>query len=139
MGSYCSGYPIDTSLADLIYTPSFIEAVQTGDWDAVDPFGCVALENTIRESEIPYESTAPVFMVIAEDDELTIAEPALDDVVALCDQGYIIEHIECEATGHTDAALYTVLDQLNWARARVAGEPLDPDLVCVVSPPVLCE
>jgi len=139
MATECFGFPLETSRIDAIYTPSFIEAVATGNWDAIDPFGCVAAENTIRESAIPRDSEAPVLMVIAEDDQLTIAEPARDDLLALCDQGYAIEHLECAETDHADAAINTILDQVAWAHARVAGEPLDADNTCVLNPPVDCE
>ena len=97
----------------------------------------------MSEDEHPLEpfkrATTATIRAIAEDDELTIAEPARDDVVALCDQGYVIEHMECASTGHADAAVNTVLDQLAWAHARAAGEPLEPDDVCEITPPLDCE
>jgi hypothetical protein len=140
MASTCWGFPIsEASAIDEIYTTAFIEAVAAGDWEAVDPFSCMASESTIRTSAIPHDSTAPVMMVIAEEDALTIAEPARDDVVALCDLGYEIQHMECVSTGHADAAVNTVLDQLAWAQARAAGEPMDPDNTCVVNEPIVCE
>ena len=74
------------------------------------------------------------YLVLTEGPVLT---PEL--VVALCDRGYQIEHLECASTGHADAAINTILDQLAWAHARAAGESLDPDNTCVVNPPIDCE
>jgi hypothetical protein len=140
MASKCWGFPIDDiTQINHLYTESFIDGILTFDWDAIDPFGCIAEENTLRDSAVPHDSEAPVLMIIAEDDDLTIADPARDDVVALCELGYTIEHMECAGTGHTGAAVNTILDQVAWALDRVAGVPLDEDNMCVINAPIECE
>ena len=122
-----------------IYTPEFIEAVETADWTDYEQFGCIAQENSIRISEIPYASEAPMLMVIAENDSLAIADPAREDLEALCEQGYQIEHIECADSNHSDGAIDTIVLQFQWLIDRSDDVMLDESVQCVINEPMDCD
>ncbi|MFT4977116.1 MAG: pimeloyl-ACP methyl ester carboxylesterase [Myxococcota bacterium] len=119
-----------------LYAPAYIEGISSGSYE---PWTCFLEESTLRLSEVPHDTDTPTFMVLAEDDDLAIASYARDDITALCDQGYRIEHLECAGLGHVDGALNTLKRQLAWAEARAAGDDWDSSGVCVINEPEDCE
>lgn len=134
----CSDFaPVDeVSTVEELFTADYIAGIAAG---SMEPWTCFLEESTLRESPVPHETDTPVLMVLAEEDDLAIAAPARDDITALCDQGYTIEHIECAGLGHVDGAVKTLQRQLAWAQARIAGEDWDPSRVCVIHEPEDCE
>lgn len=139
MADSCSDFPVAESMESIeqIYTPEGIAAATSGDWTGLEAWQCYLNQGTIREAPFERGSTAPVFVVLAEDDDLAWAPPARDDVVALCEQGYVIEYMECAGAGHVDGAAKSLPQQLDFLDRMVnGGEPLDP---CVIHEPVECE
>jgi len=126
----------DIKSVDQLYTPEYIAAMKSG---GMDPWTCFLEESTLRESAVPHETDTPTLMVLAEADDLAIADYARADITALCDQGYRIEHLECEGLGHVDGAVETLQRQLAWAKSRVSGESWDASRVCVINEPEDCE
>lgn len=138
MAERCSGFEVldDIDSVEEVFTEAAIAAGQSGDFTGVEEWGCYLQQGVIRESTIPRLSTAPVFMVLAEDDDLAWAPPAREDITALCEQGYEIEHLECAGASHVDGAVDSLGQQLDFVARMVAGEaPVEP---CVIQEPVAC-
>jgi hypothetical protein len=130
------GIPDNVTMTSEVYQQTFIDAITTEDWDALGVVGCVLRQATLRLSEIPLVVQTPTLVVQGETDDLVYTPVIRDDLPLLCDAGYVIEHFECAGLGHTEAAIQSLPYVIEWAQARLAGEPLaDP---CVIHPPVDC-
>ena len=127
--------PEPTSL-DKLFTAGFMDAMATGDLDAY-PVGCVMEQGRLATSAVPRRSEAPVLYVVAELDELVAAEPTRAAFEPLCDAGYQMNYIECADADHVDGAVWSLGQQLDWVRDRVAGVAMDE--VCVQTAPQRCD
>ena len=132
------GEGLDADEVSDIYTQGFIDAVLAEDWDAVAPWGCFFEENSVATSSVAPLRFVPTLMIYSEDDELVWTDTQVDDFDRLCAQGYQLEYLECQDAGHTDGALWSLPYQLDFINARLAGEPIDEDALCVRTPPVCC-
>lgn len=137
MQSECGAdFPDDVTMTNQVYQQSFIDAISAEDWDALGVFGCVLQRATLRLSDIPLAVQTPTLVVQGETDDLVYTPVVRDDLPLLCDAGYVLEHFECAGLGHSDAAVASLPYVVDWARARLAGEPLDEP--CVIHEPVDC-
>lgn len=120
-----------------LFQSDFVASVKAEDWNALGAYGCMLQEGNLRSTPIPRGSDAPVFIVAGERDELVVGARVRDDIPRLCEQGYVIDYVECDEAGHVDAAANTLLRQMDWVKARFDGEPLGA--TCVVGAPEVCE
>ncbi len=140
----CDDFPSVEGAADVgdLFTGEFIADAAAGalptDPDAGDlgAFGCLLAESGLRDSAVPHDSEAPVFIVQAEDDDLVWSPPTEADIPALCEQGYVIEHRVCADADHVSGAVDSLPEQLDWIFARLDGDPLDAP--CVLAEPEPC-
>lgn len=130
------GFPDGVTETNEVYQQAFIDALVAEDFDALGVVGCVLRQATLRLSEIPLAVQTPTLVVQGETDDLVYTPVIRDDLPLLCDAGYVLEHFECAGLGHTDAAIASLPFVIDWAKARLAGEPLDEP--CVVHQPVDC-
>jgi dienelactone hydrolase len=126
----------DEAVEDLL-SAGLIEAATTGDYDDLQPWGCFVTSADLATSPIPRLSSAPVLMIVGEQDTLVVGEVERAHAGALCDAGYVVDYLECAGTDHVDTVLTTYDDQLAWVRDRLAGVPVDAP--CEIGPPVACE
>jgi len=117
--------PDSIDSVDDIYAAEFIEAALAGDWDAVEPWGCFIRQNSVSQSSIPRLRDTPLLAVYGSEDSLVVPAFQADDFDLLCEQGWNMEHIECAAAAHAEGTLWSLQEQVDWLRARIAGEPLD--------------
>lgn len=120
-----------------VYQSDFIEAGTIGDWDSVSPWGCYFEENSLVTSSIPLDSPSPTLIITAENDDLALPGPVKDDILNLCDDGYVIEHRECAGADHVAGARDTLEAQLAWIAERVQGNALES--FCEITPPASCD
>lgn len=145
LASECEGWDDAFQAAEApeqIFTPAFLSAAAAGgDWsEALLPWSCYLGEGVLRDSAIPRGSTAPVLVVTGERDELAWPQPTHDDVLALCAQGYRIEHVQCAGADHTGAAVAALPKMIAWALAAGRGEdPSEGATTCAIGAPVACE
>ena len=123
---------------DDIYNPDFLLAVLAGGLESMEPWGCVALENSINSAPPPYLGTSKLLYLIAENDELVDRDVERAAVQELCDAGYAIDFRECSGGSHAGTAEATILYQLDWLNACLAGEGPAPEEICVIDDPVDC-
>lgn len=126
-----------TQISD-IFAPEFVSAVQSGDWEAIEPWSCFLRENSPATTSIPRLSDVPLLVVFGENDNLVHTPTQSEDLETLCGQGYRLEYLECADAGHADGALWSLPEQLAWVADRLAGLPLDPTRLCQRTAPVQC-
>lgn len=124
-----------TSTKD-VYVQSFIDAVIAEDWDAMGVWGCFLKHASLGDSEIPLASHTPTLVIQGEADDLVYTPVVREDLPRLCDQGYVIDHVECAGAGHVDAVLQSVPHAIRWVEERLIGAPLKEP--CVIQPPTDC-
>jgi len=132
------GVDIDDVTLETVFQPGFLQAAQTGDWDAIGPWKCYYLENSLAFTSVPVSRHTPTMMIYGENDTLLITDTQKDDFDRLCQAGYRLHHIECAGAGHTQAALWSLPEQFDWIRDRLDGKPTDAADECVYHDPVRC-
>ena len=138
LAASCSDFPSADGVSTLeeVYRPEVLAAVGSGTWDAVQPWACYLGMGDLDATAIPRAADAPVLVVLSELDTLVVSDVVRAGLPALCDQGYDLEHLECAGASHTEGAVQSIPYQVEWVRARLAGEPLaDP---CAITEPVDC-
>lgn len=121
-----------------VYEPGFIQSVLAGDWSSLQPWTCFIEENSPVWATLPRLRDTPVLTVFGELDPLIIPVhqyPAFD---ALCDAGWTLDFFECGSAPHGESSLWSIPDQLDWLKRRLAGEPLPAGERCQRQPPVRC-
>ncbi len=114
-------------------------AESLGDPDASwDPWYCYLEDNSIATARIPLYQDIPTLFVLGEHDDLVYPPVERDDFDRLCAMGYRMEYLECAGAEHTDAAIWSLVDQHAWVRDRLDDIPLDPATLCQRSAPVHC-
>lgn len=136
----CDDFPSVDGISTLeeLYQPAALQAGAAGDLSSLDPWACTLSISDLHATAIPRGSDAPVLIQLSGADTLVIPEYTRDDLPVLCDQGYHIEHLECEGASHTDGAVNSIPYQAAWIQARLAGEALPAEADCVVNAPVDC-
>lgn len=122
---------------DDLLTEAFIDAAQSGDYSALQPWGCFVESADLARSPIPRPSGAPVLMIVGEQDTLVVGEVERAHASVLCDAGYTIDYIECAGLDHVDTAYATFDEQLAWVKERLAGLPIPAP--CAIDAPTSCE
>ncbi|MBM4372832.1 MAG: hypothetical protein FJ098_14360 [Deltaproteobacteria bacterium] len=123
---------------DDLYAPSFLLQVLSGGIESVDPWGCIALQNSIPHAAPPHLGTAPVLYLIAENDELVDRDVERAAVAELCAGGYAIDFLECSGGSHTGTAIDTIGHQVSWLFACLNGQGPSAQGLCVLDDPVDC-
>lgn len=117
-----------------IFTPAFLAG--PAGWDpALAGYTCAFEANTLHRSTLP-PSGAPVRVVLGEADDLAWSPATRADVQRFCDAGQQVSLVECAGMDHEDAALATILDDLDWLRDRLDGVPVTD--ACELPDPVTC-
>lgn len=127
-----------TSIDDL-FAPGFVAAMSTGDLGAVEPWGCIALDNSLPTTSVPLLTDSEVLFVLGSQDQIVDHETELGSFQTLCTQGYRMELVDCEGASHENAAVDSLPAQVTWVASCLAGQGIPEELSCVVTPPVTCK
>ncbi|RJO67320.1 MAG: hypothetical protein C4523_09755 [Myxococcales bacterium] len=133
-----AGDDLEASTLEEIYAAEFITAVRAGDWESLEPWNCYLSENDLTLTSVAPLRQTPTLAVFSELDDLVITAPQREAYDALCEAGYQMEYIECTAAGHSEGAVWSLPEQLDWIRARLAGEPIATERLCTRGAPVCC-
>lgn len=129
--------PEPTSVEE-IFTPGFRDAVAQGELETAFPdVHCAAAKAQVATSEVPLRSDTPVLYIVAELDELVLAEPTREAFPAMCDAGYRMNYIECAGAEHTEGGIWSLGQAVDWINDRVDGVPMVD--VCVQGAPEVCD
>jgi hypothetical protein len=121
---------LETLPLETFYQPEFIEKVMADKWEELPPWDCYLRVNTVATSPVKPRRHIPTFMVYSELDEMINTPLQEQDFDRLCDQGYQLDYLSCKNAGHADGGLWSLMEQIEWARARLAREPIPEDRLC---------
>jgi pimeloyl-ACP methyl ester carboxylesterase len=121
-----------------VYQPAAIEAAAAGRLGEFEPWGCYMSENSLATTSTPRRNRTPILFVLGEQDTLVDTKTERRDFERLCAQGYALKYLECAGAGHTDASGWSVPEQFDFVRERLAGEPIPDADLCVRHPVQRC-
>lgn len=136
----------ECGLGGLLDGASTVEEVFTADIRALaaDDFSdsngrlsCIIQSSSVLKAVEPLNDP-PILFVLSELDELVSTPIQREAFDALCAQGLSLAYLECAGTGHTEGAVGSIVEQLDFLDARLAGEPLAEDARCQRTDPVVC-
>ncbi len=141
MLSSCSSFPSIESCETVedVFQQQFIDAFDGGGTESVEPFYCYIEAATLHASSLALQAATPTLVVLSEDDDLVISPVIRADILTLCQQGYQIEHLECEGADHAEGAVLSLPYQVDWVQARLEARDLDESMLCIINDPVDCE
>lgn len=125
-----------------IFQSQLVEAAAEGRIAEVDPWGCLLAENGLTTTSVarltPDAPSYAILFVLGEAD--TLVDPAVErsSFEELCDQGLPLQFLECAGAGHTDATTWAIPEILEFAQARLDGEPVADADLCALAPAVVC-
>lgn len=134
------GQDVDINALTLnqLFTQTAIDAASDDNWQAIAPWDCFYRENALSTTSVQPSRFTPTLMVYGEIDDLVDTASQRPDFETLCGMGYRLDYLECVGAGHSQAALWSLPEQFQWIRDRLAGVPLPESELCQVQLPVQC-
>lgn len=135
--------PEDFMSPELLFTSEVVEAAEAGEFDSLDPWGCIARENGLTTTSVQRRSTDPehygILFTVSEED--TLVHPPVERAAytQLCEAGLPLQYIECAGADHEDGAIWSLPEVGRFLDARFAREPFEADASCEVGEAVVCE
>lgn len=121
------------------FTPEALASLaEDPPWTGLEPWRCYVAANGLDSTSVEEIVSIPTLFVTSEDDELVVTPIERDAFGRLCDQGMRIEYLECSGAGHTQGALSSFAEQLDFADARLRGDPWPEADICVLNEPIVC-
>jgi hypothetical protein len=129
---------LDTATLDMLFNIDFVNAAVDKRWDDIGPWKCYYQENSLATTTVPVLRQIPTLIVYGETDDLVDTPSQTANITTLCGLGFQIDHMECQGAGHTQAALWSMPEQFDWIRARLAGTPVPEEEICKIEAPAVC-
>jgi dienelactone hydrolase len=135
--------PLDRPL-DEVFAPALLQAARDGQLDTIQPWGCMAVENSLLTTSITRLNDAPQYApnyamlyVLGEDDNLVNTPIERDSFRSLCTQQQMpLNFLECAGASHTRATSWALPEIIDFLDARAAGTPSQAQ--CTLSAPTRC-
>lgn len=128
-----------TSL-DTIFQPGILTAAADDTLTALDPWGCMAVENGLTTTTVAriaqQDPSYGILFVTGEADALVDTPNERAAYQALCGAGMPLQYLECTAASHTEATTWALPEILAFLQARLAGEAFAPS--CDVGAAITC-
>ncbi len=121
-----------------IYTAAFIEALVSGVWGELEPWGCALRENSLDGSSVERVSDTPILATLGEHDDLAQTYVELEAMIRYCEHGYRIEYFVCAGLDHVMAGAASLYYMHHWTQDRLKGKPWEEAAICAPSAPVDC-
>lgn len=129
-------------LAEVFQKPLLDAAATPDGVKALQPWGCMAVENGLTTTSIPF--TPPVsqsygiLFLLGESDTLVDPPTERKSFDTLCAAGMPLQFLECAGASHTQATTYGMPEIVDFLYDRFAGKTVDASLRCKRSAPVRC-
>lgn len=133
------GEGIEDEQIEAVFTEEFRNAMAAGDWSEFPKLDCFMRENSPVSTSVSPLSWPPILIANGNEDSLVIVREMDEPFNQLCEQGYRLQHIECQNAAHSQGAIYSLPEQRDWLAARLAGEPIAEEDLCILTEPVCCE
>ncbi len=122
-----------------LYEQAFLDQIDAVGMAGLDPWGCYFRENSLTTTTWPRVQDSPVLFVLSQNDELVNEVVERAAFGEMCGEGgYRMQLIECAGARHSEGAAWSLPEQRDWIRARLAGTPLPAEDTCVLTDPVRC-
>lgn len=129
-------------LADIFQKPILDAAATPDGVKALQPWGCMAVENGLTTTSIPcLPSSSPsygILFVLGESDTLVDPPTERKSFDALCAAGMPLQYLECSGASHTQATTYAMPEIVDFLSDRFAGKTFDASQRCKRTPAVRC-
>ena len=125
-----------------VFQPALLAAAAAGTLADFGEWGCLLTENGLTTTTIdrlpPTSESYGILFVLSQLDELV--NPAVERAAfaTLCARGLRMEYLECAGADHVDGTYWAIPEIVDFAEARMAGEPFDASTVCEVQPAARC-
>ena len=131
------------STTDDIFTAELLEKVRNDEFASVDPWGCMAVENSLTDTRIERigqrDDSYGIFYVLGEKDNLVHTPIERKSFEELCNNGMPLKYKECKGAGHVETSFWAMPEILDFLDARQAGETFQGSSSCEATAPVQCE
>ena len=132
------GVDIEDLTLEMLFQQTLLDAIATEDWPAIAPWNCFFVENTLSSTSVVPPRHTPTLMVYGEIDDMVVTPTQRPDFQKLCEAGYKLDYLECANASHARAALWSLPEQFQWIRDRLAGIPIPEEELCQIQEPVTC-
>lgn len=129
-------------LSDVFQKKLLDAAAVDGGVRGFGPWGCLAVENGLTTTSIPFVPSQRagygIMFVLGESD--TLVNPPIERTSfdTLCAGGMPLQYLECAGAGHVQATQWALPEIVDFLTDRYAGKALDPATRCKRSPAVRC-
>ncbi len=139
----CRGWdwPVPDRTSD-VFRSMLIDAARAGTLADLDPWGCLAAENTPVATSVarigPSGESYGMLFVTGEMDPLVHTPIEREAFRRLCEEGMPVRYLECSGADHFEGTVWALPEILDFLDARARREPfVEPD-GCDPPPPVRC-
>ncbi len=119
-----------------IFKEDFVDGVLENDWHGYEEWKCLMGENSVAYTSVPRISDTPFLFVLSENDRLVDTPMEREEFSRLCDMGYRMEYIECAQASHSNGAIWSLPEQLEWVKLRLSSTELSRP--CILEEPLCC-
>ncbi len=134
----CSPDVLDgVSALDQLFTDGLLSAVASYSFDTLQPWYCMAEQNSLPTTDIPRQNDVPSLMILGELDDLVDPGVERESFAILCGQGERLEMLECTGAGHGEAFFWSIDQAFDFMEARLSGTPLST--LCVAQAAAACQ
>ncbi len=128
----------DATSVESIFTEDFLQQARWGFPADGGPWSCMLRESSFLTTSVEPLSFPPTLWVLSENDELVNTPLERASFDALCARGFQMQYLECAGVEHTEGALGSFAEQIDFLQARLRGDPWDPQDICRRTAPVPC-
>ena len=121
---------------ETVFTPELRTASQQDDFGEYAPWDCYLRENSLSTTSVPKADSIPSMFLLGELDDLVNNDVERAAFEKLCEQGHVLQYLECSGATHTKPLSYAFDQWLGFLEDRLKGKPLTN--TCTIHPAERC-
>jgi dienelactone hydrolase len=133
-----SGVTGNARAVEEIFTDAFRQQAAWGFPADGGPWSCRIRANSFLHTPVEPLRLPPTLFVLSELDGLVNTPIERGSFDHLCDRGFPLQYLECAGVDHTEGALGSLAEQVEFLLARWNREPWSEDQICRRTQPVQC-
>lgn len=123
-----------------VFQPALLTAATNGTLEALDPWGCMVVENGLTTTSVTRIQKDPasygILFATGDQDALVDTPTERAAYQELCNGGMPMQYLECAGASHTKVTSWALPEILSFIADRVAGKAFTSS--CAVGAPVTC-